>query len=78
MTTTTLSPITLDGNTTALAEAKRTYLFPTRDLSFTDVVELTTRPSGSHRLKTADGRLHIVAKGWLAITIEDASHNWTV
>ncbi|WP_268891233.1 hypothetical protein [Agromyces humi] len=41
-------------------------------------MELTVRPSGSHRLKSADGRLHVIPSTWIAITIEDESGNWTV
>ena len=60
-------------------ETSRTYYFPytKRDrqkvvvpLTIENVVELYVRPSGTHRLKTADGRLHIVPIGWLSIDIK--------
>ena len=62
-----------------LNENSRTYLFPGGDtITVPQVRELLVRPSGNHRLKTADGRLHIIASGWLAISIEDDSKEWTV
>lgn len=51
-------------------ERKRTYHFPTGDVSFCDVVRVCVRPSGTHRLETADGKKHIVNPGWLALTLD--------
>lgn len=65
-------------NITELDEKSRTYFFIGRDLVFHNVTELEVRKSGTHRLKTADGKLHVVAPGWLAITIEDDKKEWTV
>lgn len=68
----------LDGTTTHLNETSRTYRFGGADITFNNVVELTIKPSGSHRLKTADGQLHIVRGTWLAISIVDETADWTV
>lgn len=51
-------------------EKTRTYLFPKGEkIELTDVIEFCNRPSGGHRLKTADGKLHIITPGWLAIEL---------
>lgn len=64
-------------NTVKLAEKSREYLFPNGEsVKFENIVELGFGTSGTHRLKTGDGKLHIVANGWLAITIDD--ENWTI
>jgi hypothetical protein len=51
-------------------EKSRTYHYG-EGTSFTvdNVVKLCVRPSGNHRLETADGKKLIVAGGWLAIEI---------
>lgn len=52
-------------------EATRTYHFPGGEkVKLTNVVAFLARPSGTHRLKTSDGKLHIVQAGWLHIEIE--------
>ncbi len=51
-------------------EQKRTYIFPSGEVSFDDVTSICVRPSGTHRLNTADRRKVIVPNGWLAIVIE--------
>lgn len=51
-------------------EKTRIYLFPKGEkIELTNVTEFGSRPSGSHRLKTADGKLYIIATGWLAIEL---------
>jgi len=65
-------------NAIQLNETSREYIFVGRNVELKGVVELVVRPSGDHRLKTADGRLHIVAPGWLAIHIVDPKADWTV
>ena len=53
-------------------ETKRTYTFPKGEkVVLENVVEFGTREggSGSHRLKTLDGKLHIVNTGWLNVEI---------
>lgn len=57
-------------------ERSRTYHFPGREqVTLTDVVALCVRPSGTHRLETADGRKWIVPSGWLAIELD--MEGWT-
>lgn len=51
-------------------ERKRIYVFPSGQVIFENVVEICVRPSGTHRLVTADGKKHIVSIGWLSITLE--------
>ncbi len=52
-------------------EKRRVYHFPGGDtLALENVVALCVRPSGNHRLETADGRRWIVAAGWLAVELE--------
>lgn len=52
-------------------ETSRTYTFPGGEkIVLKDVTHFLARDSGTHRLKTHDGRLHIVPAGWLHIEIE--------
>lgn len=51
-------------------ERTRTYHFPKGDVVLHDVTHFLARPSGTHRLQTKDGKLHIVPKGWLHIEID--------
>jgi hypothetical protein len=52
-------------------EKKRTYHFPGGDvLTFEKVTKIEVRPSGKHRVETADGRKAFVGTGWLWIEIE--------
>lgn len=61
----------------ALHEKTRTYSFPKGEVvELLQVVELIVSDSGNHRLKTADGLLHIVPTGWLHIEILDDGE-WT-
>lgn len=67
------------GEGIALTERERVYDFGAgRTVTLTDVRELIVRDSGTHRVTTADGRLHIIAPGWLAIHIDDHGRDWTV
>lgn len=63
---------------TALTEKIRTYDFGAHSVTLHNVTELVVRPSGTHRVKTADGNLHVIASGWLAIHIDDGGKDWTV
>lgn len=55
-------------------EASRTYTFPDgAKVVLKDVTHFLARESGTHRLKTADGKLHIVQSGWLHIEIVAAA-----
>ena len=68
----------IEGNATALEEKERTYKFPKGEfVHLQDIKELIVRPSGTHRLKTGDGRLHIVPKGWIQISIVSPK-DWAV
>ena len=61
-----------------LTEKTRTYEFSwDKKVILEDVIELIVRPSGTHRIRTADGNLHIIAPGWLAIHIDDGGKGWT-
>lgn len=60
-------------------ETKRTYYFPFTDkdnekiiipLVIENVKDLYVRPSGTHRIVTKDGILHIVLRQWVKIEIE--------
>lgn len=52
-------------------ERKRIYIFPGGDrVEFVHVTGLEVRPSGRHRVETADGQKAIVAAHWLAIEID--------
>jgi hypothetical protein len=51
-------------------ETSRKYIFPNGEVTIRNVKKLVVRPSGNHRLGTADGKKHIVRAGWLAIEIE--------
>jgi len=67
----------------ALNEKKRVYTFITKegimfDISLENVVELFVRPNGSHRLKTADGKLHYIPSGFYHIAITDDKKEWTL
>jgi hypothetical protein len=67
------------GDPVALSERSRVYAYGNgKSVKLADVVELVVRPSGNHRVRTADGLLHIVAPGWLAIHIDDGGNGWTV
>lgn len=57
-------------------EDRRTYIYPDGQFTVEGVVRLLVRPSGTHRLETADGRKFIVAAGWLAIEV--VAKDWSV
>lgn len=64
-------------NAVNLKEKKRTYVFPGNEkVELFDVIELIVRPSGTHRLKTNDKKLHIIPLGWIHIEIDE--EEWTV
>ncbi len=68
------------GEPIVLNEEFRSYMFPGGDtITLNKVNELVVRPSGSHRIKTDDGLLHVISAGWLAISIKDENgQEWTV
>jgi hypothetical protein len=58
-------------------EASRTYTFPGGEqVVLHTVTHILVRESGTHRLRTADGKLHIVPAGWLHIEID--AKDWTL
>jgi hypothetical protein len=58
------------------AEQSRTYAFPGGHTVKLEKVTHFAAPGSTHRLKTADGKLHIVNAGWLHIAIE--ADDWTL
>lgn len=62
----------------ALTEKTRVYDFGDTQIVLQEVRELIVRDSGSHRVRTADGKLHVIAPGWFAIHIDDGGKDWTV
>jgi hypothetical protein len=64
------------GEPIKLNEKERIYTFPNNEkVVLKDVTELIVRESGTHRLKTKDGKLHIIPTGWIHIEIDDSE--WT-
>lgn len=61
-----------------LTEKTRVYDFGDKQVTLEEVRELIVRDSGSHCVRTAGGRLHIIAPGWIAVHIDDGGKNWTV
>ena len=59
-------------------EQSRTYHFPKGEaITLKKVTHFGVRPGGTtHRLRTADGKLHIVPAGWLHIEID--AKDWTL
>ena len=52
-------------------EKRRLYTFPNGEtIALENVTHFLARESGTHRLQTADGKLHIVPTGWLHVEIE--------
>ncbi len=53
------------------AEKSRAYTFPNGDtILLTNVTHFLARESGTHRLQTGDGKLHIIPVGWLHVEID--------
>jgi hypothetical protein len=63
-----------------LNEDERVYDFGLGKIATIEkVVELVVKKSGNHRLKTEDGKLHIIPPGWIHIIITDnEKKDWTV
>lgn len=61
----------LDMKALEKTEVTRTYTFPGGEtVVLKSVTHFLARESGTHRLRTGDGKLHIVPTGWLHIEIE--------
>lgn len=58
------------------AEHSRTYTFPNGTVKLYDVTHFLARDSGTHRLKTGDGKLHIIPPTWPHIEID--ADGWTL
>lgn len=57
-------------------EKSRVYFFPAGEtVRLEGVKAVAVRPSGTHRVATTDGKLHIVPVGWLHIEID--AEGWT-
>lgn len=67
----------VEGIKTTLEEQDRIYTFPVGKVELKNVIELIIRPSGTHRLKTADKKLHIIPTGWIHIEI-NSPKDWVV
>lgn len=64
------------GEVVTVNERSRKYDFGGGDIvELKNVQQIVVRPSGSHRIKTTDGRLHIIPDGWLHIEID--ADDWT-
>lgn len=51
-------------------ERERIYYFPNNAIVvLNEIIELTVSESGTHYLKTRDGKLHIIPIGWIHIEI---------
>ena len=61
-----------------ISERKRIYYFPGGEkIILYNLTEIIVRKSGSHRIKTADGKFHIITRGWLHIEIQGTRNgNW--
>ena len=58
-------------------EKSRTYTFPNYTyIGLIDVTHIAVSESGNHRIKTKDGKLHVIAPGWLHISIDTESEEW--
>lgn len=67
----------IKGTPINLKEKQRIYYFPDDNrITLKNVTELIVRESGTHRLKTADKKIHVIPKGWLHIEIDE--EDWTV
>jgi hypothetical protein len=51
-------------------ERSRTYHFGTVAVSVKNVVAVCVRPSGTHRLESADGRKWLVPAGWNLLELD--------
>jgi len=56
-------------------EKSRTYHYADHSRVILNVTAVCVRPSGSHRLETADGKKWIVQPGWEAIELD--MEDWT-
>ncbi len=57
-------------------EESRTYTFPTGAVTINGVTKICVRPSGNHRLETADNQKWIIPEGWIALRIN--AREWSL
>lgn len=56
---------------TEVNEPTRSYRFAGGDVvSFDNVTHVKVSPSGTHRLRTSDGKFHIVPPTWLSVSLD--------
>jgi len=52
-------------------ERRRTYFFPGGEtVTLENVTHFLARESGTHRLRTADGKFHIIPPGWFHVELD--------
>lgn len=63
---------------TPITENSRVYTFPNNEeITITKAREIfVSETSGNHRIKTEDGKLHIIKSGWLHIEIDSEVGKW--
>jgi hypothetical protein len=54
------------------------FLFWYRKLTIKNVAEFFVSDSGNHRLKTTNGILYIIPKGWQSLEIITPKKDWTI
>ena len=59
----------IKGKEYSVEETKRRYVFVGKDIELEGVKEIVVSHSGNHRIKTADGKLHIIPPTWIHIEI---------
>jgi len=65
----------INGKRYPIKEEKRRYVFVGKDVELENVIEIIVSNSNNHRLKTADGKLHIIPPTWIHIEI-DSKEDW--
>lgn len=57
------------GKKYSVEESKRKYTFSNTYITLENVTEIMVSNSNNHKIKTADGKLHIISSGWIHIEI---------
>ena len=57
------------GKKYSVKENVRKYTFIGAYIELENVIEIIVSNSNNHKLKTADGKLHIISSGWIHIEI---------
>jgi hypothetical protein len=63
---------------TKITENTRTYTFPDDEIITIHKAReiFVSETSGNHRIKSEDGKLHIIKNGWLHIEIDSEVGKW--